>query len=339
MEQEEKALRRRSKREIVIEESKPYILCLLCVVIEAGFNIISKVTLDKGMSFYVLVFYGHAFGTLATSLLAFLFERAVLPRTLYYVGLDYTSPVIASALSNTIPSMTFILAVLCRMEKFEIAKRVSQAKVGGTVVAFAGATLMTLYKGIAVISVHITHYSHRSSSALSFDKKWIKGALLLFISYFSYSASYILQTKTVKVYPAPMTLTSLTCLIATFLSAIMAAILDHRAASWKLSWDITLLAPTYSGIVLFGIAFYLRNLVLRIKGPVFMTAYRPLGTLLVAIMALLILGEALHLGSTVGAMLIIIGLYAILWGKNEVTQKIPLVNAVSEQDVETKLEK
>lgn len=75
MEQEGRALRRRSKREIVIEESKPYILCLLCVVIEAGFNIISKVTLDKGMSFYVLVFYGHAFGTLATSLLAFLFER------------------------------------------------------------------------------------------------------------------------------------------------------------------------------------------------------------------------------------------------------------------------
>ncbi|GMN27262.1 hypothetical protein TIFTF001_001576 [Ficus carica] len=352
----------RSKREIVIEESKPYILCLICVLVEAGYNIISKVTLDKGMSCYVLVFYGYAFGTLATALLAFLFERnneskisipilrnvfflslfgGVVVRTLYYVGLEYTSPVFTSVLSNTIPSMTFILAVLCRMEKFDITKRVTQAKVGGTVVAFAGATIMTLYKGIAVISVRLTHYSHRTStSVLSFDKNWIKGSLLLFVSYFSFSASFILQSKTVKVWPAPMTLTSLTCLVATILSAIMAAILDHKAASWRLSWNITLLAPLYNGIVIFGITFYVQNLVLRRKGPVFVTAFRPLGSLLVAIMALLILGEALHLGSIVGAMLIIIGLYAILWGKKEEsTVKIPLERARSEQDVETKLEK
>ena len=75
MEQEERVPRMRSKREIVIEESKPYILCLICVLVEAGNNIISKVTLDNGMSCYVLVFYGYAFGTLATALLAFLFER------------------------------------------------------------------------------------------------------------------------------------------------------------------------------------------------------------------------------------------------------------------------
>lgn len=74
MEQEERMLRMRSKSEIVIEESKPYILCLICVLVEAGNNIISKVTLDKGMNCYVLVFYGYAFGTLASAL-AFLFER------------------------------------------------------------------------------------------------------------------------------------------------------------------------------------------------------------------------------------------------------------------------
>jgi hypothetical protein len=46
------------------------------------------------------------------------------------------------------------------MEKLEISRRGSQAKILGTVVAFAGATLMTLYRGIAVISLH-TRSSHQ----------------------------------------------------------------------------------------------------------------------------------------------------------------------------------
>jgi hypothetical protein len=37
------------------------------------------VSLDKGMSHYMLVAYGHAFGTIPTTLLAFLFERLINP--------------------------------------------------------------------------------------------------------------------------------------------------------------------------------------------------------------------------------------------------------------------
>ena len=59
-----------------------------------------------------------------------------------------------------------------------------------------------------------------------------------------------MQKKKVKMYPAPITLTSLTCLSGTLLSAIMAALLDHKASSWSLSWNITLLAPHYTVISL-----------------------------------------------------------------------------------------
>ena len=40
--------------------------------------------------------------------------RAVLGRTLFYAGLEHTSPAFASALGNLIPSMTFILALFCK---------------------------------------------------------------------------------------------------------------------------------------------------------------------------------------------------------------------------------
>ncbi|XWS47426.1 hypothetical protein CRYUN_Cryun14cG0151100 [Craigia yunnanensis] len=307
------------KRKLTIEGMKPYAICILCNIFFAGYNIISKVSLDNGMSSYVLVVYGHLVGTLTTALLAVLFERkndtkismvilrdifflgilgAVLGRTLYYEGLKDTSPAAASALSNLIPSMTFILAVLCRMEPLDISKYSAQAKVAGTVVALAGATLMTLYKGCVVISPHSARQpQHRTgTSKLQLNKDWIKGSLMLLVSYLSLSAFYVLQTVTVKKYPTPITLTSLTCLSGTLLSAIMAAVLDHKAPSWRLSWDMSLVAVLYSGIVVYGLTFYLQVLVARTKGAVFITASRPLGTVIATIMALLILGDVLFLG-------------------------------------------
>lgn len=321
----------------MLKAIKPYMLSIFCSCCYAGYNIVSKVSLDKGMSRYVLVVYAHAFGTLATAVLAILFERknkskitksilrdifflgllgAVLGRTLFFAGLEYTSTTFASAMANIIPSITFILAVVFRMERLVISKLSAQAKIAGTLVALGGAILSTLYKGIVVISPHRRHGNQTDGSSKVFlDGNWIKGSLMLFISYLSLAAFFIVQTWTIKKYPAPITLTSLSCLAGTLLAAIMTAILDHKPSSWRLSWNITLLAPIYSGIVVFGITVYAQTLVIRQKGPVFMTAFRPSSTVIVAIMGPLILGEELHLGEILGSILIVLGLYAILWAK------------------------
>ncbi|KAJ8476803.1 hypothetical protein OPV22_020530 [Ensete ventricosum] len=74
----------------------------------ADMNIITKVSLYQGMSHYVLVVYRHAFATLSM-------ERPVTDQTFYYVGLRFTSPTFSCA-------MTFVLAVLCRMEKVDLKK-------------------------------------------------------------------------------------------------------------------------------------------------------------------------------------------------------------------------
>ncbi|KAK6131257.1 hypothetical protein DH2020_035014 [Rehmannia glutinosa] len=51
--------------------------------------------------------------------------------------------------------------------------------------------------------------------------------------------------------------------------------------------------------------------------PVFVAVYQPVQTLVVAIMASILLGEEFYLGGIIGAVLIISGLYFVLWGKNE----------------------
>ena len=49
----------------------------------------------------------------------------------------------------------------------------------------------------------------------------------------------------------------------------------------------------------------------------FVAVYQPVQTLVVAIMASLTLGEKFYLGGIIGAVLIIAGLYLVLWGKSQ----------------------
>ncbi|WCJ18034.1 nodulin MtN21 /EamA-like transporter family protein [Euphorbia peplus] len=334
------------KRKRRIDRSKlAYVWCGLSSVSYAAFAIISKLTLDKGMNRYVLVAYGHAFATLTTSLLALFFDGSrkectlslpvctnilflgflgALLRTLFYGGIECTSSTFAAAMTNLTPSITFLFAIFFRMEKLVIKKHSSQAKISGTIVSFGGASIMSLYKGITLLSFHNQNNNqvhHSNSKVLSLDQGWIKGSLMLFFHCLSSAAFYILQAKTIEKYPAPIVVTALSSLVGTVFSTVATLILEHNKASvWRLSWNITLIAPLYSGIVIFGIVVYIQMLAIREKGPVFVTAFSPLATVLVAIMGLLILGEPLHLGSVVGAILIIVGLYAILWGKENENQ-------------------
>ncbi|RVW43652.1 WAT1-related protein [Vitis vinifera] len=100
----------------------------------AGMNIITKVSLNRGMSHYVLVVYRHAFATavIAPLLLSSkvrpkitlpiflqLFVLGllgpVIDQNFYYAGLKFTSPTFSCAMSNMLPAMTFVMAVLCSM--------------------------------------------------------------------------------------------------------------------------------------------------------------------------------------------------------------------------------
>ncbi|GLT85971.1 hypothetical protein SLE2022_041360 [Rubroshorea leprosula] len=65
-----------------------------------------------------------------------------------------------------------------------------------------------------------------------------------------------------------------------------------------------------STLIFFLISWGLRN-----KGPLYATIFNPLILIFVAIIASLFLDEKLHVGNMVGGILIIFGLYVVLWGK------------------------
>ncbi|KAF8395642.1 hypothetical protein HHK36_019592 [Tetracentron sinense] len=323
-----------------IQRCKPYIAMISLQFGYAGMNIITKVSLNRGMSHYVLVVYRHAFATLAIAPFALILERKVRPKitfpifmqifvlgllgpvidqNFYYAGLKFTSPTFSCAMSNMLPAMTFVMAVLCRMEKVDIKKVRCQAKVVGTVVTVAGAMLMTLYKGPIMEMVWSKHIHPRKSYVTdttgTTDKDWFKGSILLIIATFAWASFFILQAITMKRYTAPFSLTSLVCFIGTLQSIAVTFVMEHKPSVWTIGWDMNLLAAAYAGIVSSSIAYYVQGQVMQKRGPVFVTAFSPLMMIVVAIMGSFILAEKIYLGGVLGAVLIVAGLYSVLWGK------------------------
>lgn len=317
----------------------------------AGMNIITKVSLNQGMSHYVLVVYRHAFATASIAPFAFMFERKgqpkitfriflqifilallgpVIDQNFYYAGLKLTSPTFSCAMSNVLPAMTFVMAVLCRMEKINIKQVRCQAKILGTVLTVAGAMLMTLYKGPIVEMVwaknrHPQNETHETTTTGSSERDWILGCTFLIIATFAWASLFVLQAKVIETYKHhQLSLTSLVVFIGTLQAIAVTFVAEHDPSVWRIGWDMSLLASAYAGIVTSSLAYYVQGLVIRKKGPVFATAFSPLMMIIVAIMGSFILAEQIYSGGVMGAILIVIGLYSVLWGKHkeEIERKV-----------------
>ncbi|KAF2573746.1 hypothetical protein F2Q70_00002842, partial [Brassica cretica] len=66
-----------------------------------------------------------------------------------------------------------------------------------------------------------------------------------------------------------------------------------------------------------GLTYYVQGMVMRTRGPVFVTAFNPLCMILVALLASFILHEQIHYGCVIGGTVIAMGLYLVVWGKGK----------------------
>ncbi|GLJ21803.1 hypothetical protein SUGI_0407130 [Cryptomeria japonica] len=325
----------------LVNRYKPHLAMIAIQFDYAGMYIITSAALSNGMNQFVFVVYRHLIATLVISPFAYFLEREKRPpmtlpvfcrifllalcgitinQNVYFAGLHYTSPTFTSAMNNLVPVVTFLMAITFRLESLNITSMGGQAKITGTLISFCGATIMTLYKGPPVSSLFSsTHLGWNSLFQIPYlvSENMKVGPLLLLGSCVLWSSWIIMQAETARLYPAQMSLTALMCFLATIQSTIATLIFEHDPAVWKVEWNLELLSVTYTGIVCSGITFYLSAWVIHKKGPVFMSMFNPLVTVIVALLGAIILHESLHVGSAGGAVLIVGGLYCLLWGKGQ----------------------
>ncbi|KAA0045231.1 hypothetical protein IC582_016023 [Cucumis melo] len=322
----------------IIQKIKPYLAMVSLQFGYAGMYIITMLCLKKGMNHYVLAVYRHVVATIVIVPFAIVLERKIRPKmtlaifarvlllgflepvldqNLYYVGLKLTSATFTSVTINILPAVTFIMALIFRLESVNFKKIRSIAKVVGTLVTIGGAMVMTLYKGpiVDIFHGHGRHAAHHSSSSESADQHWVLGTLMLLGSIVGWSGFFILQSFTLRKYPAELSLTALICVAGAVEGSIVTLIMERDFSVWVIGWDSRLLAAVYTGVICSGLAYYIQGVVIRERGPVFVTSFTPLCMIITAILGSIVLAEQIHLGSIIGAIFIVMGLYLVVWGK------------------------
>ncbi|KAK8497317.1 hypothetical protein V6N12_038624 [Hibiscus sabdariffa] len=326
-----------------MESKKPFFVALLVHALSSGMIILSKAVFNMGMSISVFVFYRQVAGTnvmvpfamifegknakplsLVTSCKIFMlsFLGITLTLNIYGLALIYTSASLGAASINCIPVITFAFAVLVRMEKVRVKSVPGIAKVGGIVVCMAGVVTLAFYKGPVLKPPFHLHtftpqddghgHGHASSAT-----KWILGCFLLLASCICWALWLVLQAQVLKSYPSKLTFTSIQCLSSAVQSFLVAIALERDPHQWKIGWNFRLLVVVYCGIFVTGVAYYLQAWVLSKKGPVFHAVMIPSNLVMTILGSVFLLGETINLGSVLGAIMLVISLYSVLWGKSK----------------------
>ncbi|KAH7671268.1 WAT1-related protein, partial [Dioscorea alata] len=307
---------------------KPYAVVILIQIIDAGLFMITKAAFTLGLNPLVFVFYRQAFGTLLLVPLAVILVRIPIFFDMFFIGLSYISATATSAISNSLPVFTFILTVLFRMETLKLKSRSGIVKVLGILFCVTGIMIIALYKGpqLSSLNPHHTQFTnHEGNSNLETKHStgtWIKGSFILISSYIICSLWFVFQGILLKEYQSKLLFTTFLCIFSTIQSFIIAIIFQRDFAKWKLHWDMGLLAIGYSAVAVTGFSYYLQAWCIEKKGPVFLVISSPLAFVFTMIGSSFILGEKINLGSVLGGISLVAGLYSVLWGKS-MENKVP----------------
>ncbi|KAI3467493.1 hypothetical protein Pfo_024156 [Paulownia fortunei] len=317
-----------------IQSSLPFIGMVTAVVALATNVIISKMAMSKGTSFYVLCVYSNGLATLILFPTAFCFHRSKRPPLSYPVlwrifllasfgcfaelggnaGLNYSSPTLATAMSNIIPAFTYILAIVFRMEELNWRRLSSISKAVGTVVSIVGAFIVTFYNGPAILNKPLNSGSP-AQLYLSSQWNWILGGFLLAFASFLTALWCILQAFILKMYPAEMIIIAFYCLFVTIQSSLVSVIAERYVSAWRIETNIGLTAVFYSAIINIAYRLYVTAWCLSRTGPLFVSLFKPLTIVIAIVISVIFMKDVFYVGSLVGALVVIIGFYAVMWGK------------------------
>lgn len=329
---------------------KPHLLMILAQMGYTFLYFITEASFAHGMNPHVYITYRHIVAGFVMLPFAYFLERKTRPKltlalfleifvlsllgvgltlNMYFASLNYTSPTFLASMVNTIACLTFVMAVILRLEVIDLRKPRGIAKVLGTLTSLAGVTTMTLYKGTVLRNLGhpLIHFTRNSGT----QENWFKGSVLTVASCVTWSIWYIMQAYTLRRYPAQLSLTTWMSFVGAAQSAVFTVIVAHKPADWTIGFDIDMWSTLYAGIVVSGLIIFIQLWCTEEKGPVFVTMFNPLSTLLVAVLAYFVLGEKLYMGSIIGGVIVILGLYLLLWGK-EADQKVQ-INPGDQSDI------
>ncbi|CAL9248316.1 unnamed protein product [Arabidopsis halleri] len=304
-----------------------------------GISTLFKVATSKGLNIYPFLGYSYLLASLLLlPSLFFTYSSRSLPPlnisilckigllgflgSMYvitgYIGIEYSSPTLASAINNITPALTFILAVIFRMEKVSFKERSSVAKVMGTLLSLIGALVVIFYHGPRVFvasSPPYLNFRQHSPPLSSSNSDWLIGGALLTIQGIFVSVSFILQAHIMSEYPAAFRVSFLYTVCVSIVTSTIGLVAEKNNPSvWIIHFDITLITIVTMAIIT-SVYYVIHSWTVRHKGPLYLAIFKPLSILIAVVMGAIFLNDSLYLGCLIGGILISLGFYAVMWGK------------------------
>ncbi|WVZ12500.1 hypothetical protein V8G54_017030 [Vigna mungo] len=209
------------------------------------------------------------------------------------------------------------------MEQVHWRTSSSQAKVLGTIVSIAGAFVVILYKGPIIYRSHSNNFSDETVQSSS-ELNWILGGIMCVLDALFTSLWYIYQASVGDTYPTMDV--SVICGAYAFFAV-------KDLSEWKLKVDIGLIGILYQAIIATLLRYLLVLWCIVKAGPLFCALFQPVAIIFTVWMGAIFLGDDFSLGSLVGAAIIVIGFYAVQWGKSK--EEYEIAKGVEHLDTES----
>ncbi|XP_058092515.1 WAT1-related protein At3g18200-like [Magnolia sinica] len=306
-------------------KTAPHASMIFVQLSTAIYVVLSKVILIQGISSTVFLAYQFLLASMVMGALALFTERRnrppltisilcwifllallgmALSQNLLSACLYYISSTFEATVLNMTPIFTYVLSIVSRQEELKFNTCWGKGKLFGTLVAVSGAFILVLWKDSSVGLL--------TTRSLG---DFLLGLAMVVVGVVALSIWILLLRPMTRWYPAESSLTAIMLFFGTLQTIVLATITSREASQWQLQWDLELLNIIFGAVFYCGLSNVFTMWCAYKKGPIFVSAFSPLSLVFTNILQILLLGDALHVESFIGMIVIVVGLYIYLWSK------------------------